>query len=342
MKKALISAFIMLLGTGTFAQLCPDHGWKIEPYPDPSGCCIIFTMLESTPEFPWVYWFVEANGELYEYDEHVDGTFEVCYNVAGSYNVIPTYVDADNKTLCQNNWTVTATVDCACKFNFCWSSNDAEASMQAFEELIGIKVVDKDGVETPYILFDPALDITSNYATILAAFIEVFVNEEKLDEDAVGEGGTNCFKGDYPQPGFSVFGQYTSVSFYGFDDDGNSIEVFFESSCDPERSSIENGTDNSSTVPDGLAVNSNMFDAITVPNPADNIVAITVLDPNNSSDAAQLDLVIFDINGREVYRGNTTTGVQKVIDVSRFESGLYIYEVRDGETVLLKEKLLVK
>jgi hypothetical protein len=80
----------------------------------------------------------------------------------------------------------------------------------------------------------------------------------------------------------------------------------------------------------------------TVPNPADEEVTITILDPNNMSDADQLQLVIFDINGREVYNGNTTVGSQKMIDVSHFESGLYIYEVRDGETVILKEKLLIK
>ncbi|NOQ71395.1 MAG: PKD domain-containing protein [Crocinitomix sp.] len=82
--------------------------------------------------------------------------------------------------------------------------------------------------------------------------------------------------------------------------------------------------------------------ATTVPNPADEMVTITVLDPNNSSGVDQLELVIFDINGREVYRGNTTLGSQKMINVSHFESGLYIYEVRDGETVILKEKLLIK
>ncbi|MFT5820722.1 MAG: hypothetical protein ACI8ZM_001969 [Crocinitomix sp.] len=344
MKKVLIAAFIMLSGFGTYAQFCQDGGWKIEPYADPDGCCVIFTMIESSDDFPWDYWFVVANGETIHFDdaEVVDNVFSVCYDAAGSYNVVVTYVDVDNITICENNWTVTAKLDCACKFNFCWSVNGDGASMQAIEELIGVKVVDKDGVETEYPLFDPALDITSNYATILAAFIEVFVNEEKLDEDAVGEGGTNCFKGDYPQPGFSVFGQYASVSFYGIDDDGNPIEVFFENSCDPERKSNGNGTDNGSNFSNNSAMSSGQITATTVPNPADEMVTITVLDPTNSSAATQLELVIFDINGREVYNGNTIIGSQKMIDVSRFESGLYIYEVRDGETVLLKEKLLIK
>ncbi|NOQ71396.1 MAG: T9SS type A sorting domain-containing protein [Crocinitomix sp.] len=82
--------------------------------------------------------------------------------------------------------------------------------------------------------------------------------------------------------------------------------------------------------------------ATTVPNPANDIVNIMVLDPTNSSDISQLVLVVFDINGKEVFRDNMSLGSQKMIDVSSFESGLYIYEIRDGQTVILKEKLLIK
>lgn len=92
----------------------------------------------------------------------------------------------------------------------------------------------------------------------------------------------------------------------------------------------------------GKTLTGDAIKASTVPNPADENVTITIVDPTNSSDFDELQLEIFDINGREVYRGNTRLGAQKMIDVSHFESGLYIYEVRDGETVLLKEKLLIK
>lgn len=79
----------------------------------------------------------------------------------------------------------------------------------------------------------------------------------------------------------------------------------------------------------------------TVPNPADENVTITVLDPTNTSDLDQLQLIIHDINGREVYRGTTTLGIQKMIDVSALESGLYFYEIRDGDALIIKKKLLI-
>lgn len=82
--------------------------------------------------------------------------------------------------------------------------------------------------------------------------------------------------------------------------------------------------------------------ATTVPNPADDEVTITVIDPTQASDMDQLEILIFDINGRQVYNGRTNLGAATKIDVSLFESGLYIYEVRNGETIVLTEKLLIK
>lgn len=106
--------------------------------------------------------------------------------------------------------------------------------------------------------------------------------------------------------------------------------------CDDERG------DKRMAQQTGGAIGNSGIHATTVPNPADEQVIITVIDPTNSSDLDQLQLVIYDVNGREVYRGDTRIGSQKMIDVNHLQSGLYIYEVRNGETVLLKEKLLIK
>lgn len=84
------------------------------------------------------------------------------------------------------------------------------------------------------------------------------------------------------------------------------------------------------------------FTTTTAPNPADENVTITIFDPTNTSDLDQLQLVIHDINGRVMYRGITNLGIQKMIDVSDFEHGLYFYEILDGDALITRKKLLIK
>lgn len=348
MKKRILIAFLTLIGFSTFAQTgfdCEEIPWKIEPYQDPEGCCVIFHVLESTDELPWKHWFVETGpgtpvGNIYS-NANPDGVFEICYDEPGIYNVVITYVDELGNTLCETNWSVFVERGCSCNFHLCWSANGDEPSMQAFDELSGIKVVNWDGTVETHELFSPAIPIATLFSYILENFEEVFINEFKLDSSAVGADSTNCFKGSYPQPGFSVTGNFMSVSFYGYDHDGNPIQVFFESDCGREEDELQQGGGNvRSAVHHGTGIlDAGQLEIVTQPNPAHDIVTITLKGKAGLNDP---QLILFDNAGREVYRSEIEQGEAKRVDISTLKTGLYVVRLMDGEMTLSVKKLIIE
>ncbi len=80
----------------------------------------------------------------------------------------------------------------------------------------------------------------------------------------------------------------------------------------------------------------------TVPNPASNEVTITVIDKEGKVASNQLVIVVLDMNGKQVYQSTITAGSPKKIDVSDFTSGVYLYEIRNSESVISREKLIVQ
>jgi hypothetical protein len=627
--KNMVTLFLLALcSTSALAQPdCPGGGWENEPIQDPDGCCIQFDMLPSTLDFPWTYWFVVADGETYDSGDYASGFFDVCYEDAGMYNVVVTYVDAYGVTLCENDWTVFVDEGCGpdiicedcvdftgievttmdlCTFDFemvytvdpacggitidsySWDygyfggfgsgaidshtfpgddSYDVIATIEYTVDATGLTCkheqiveVDVTGCSPGGILcgLDPLISISDTemeielptrepcgsptyiieirevgdvdftlatatvsalppYTATITGLDPCTPYETKITLQCAGGIDGICFSGetyvtDCPPPcssgclitdgidilfidgcdytleanyettdacgdievtsvvwdweeGTTATGDIAEISFlcggmktvtatinyttypdieckatitreinaFGcdevcttcFDDEcvrayeliaeprGGCLYWFtFDSALgdcgaiDPESISFEwdfgydggiiidedgvfwiehsfpedgpytitmtyyytllgeeeersctmtvdidvKGCHGGKDTPkrgqiifeSGQINASSGIMSTTVPNPADEEVTITVLDPNNISDADQLQLVIFDINGRKVYNGNTTVGSQKMIDISHFESGLYIYEVRDGETVILKEKLLIK
>jgi PKD repeat protein len=93
---------------------------------------------------------------------------------------------------------------------------------------------------------------------------------------------------------------------------------------------------------DTPASETNALTVTTVPNPADEAVTITLLDPSNEMVSKNLMLTIFDMNGRIVYSSNVNVGVGENIELSKFNSGVYLYQISDENGVLIREKLIVQ
>ncbi len=93
---------------------------------------------------------------------------------------------------------------------------------------------------------------------------------------------------------------------------------------------------------DTPASETNTLTVTTIPNPADEAVTITLLDPSNEVASENLMLTIFDMNGRIVYSTNVNVGVGENIELSKFNSGVYLYQISDDNGVLIREKLIVQ
>ena len=99
-----------------------NQGWLTEP--TSVECCYQFQVIPSHPShFPWVYWIVAIEGVssyITSFDEP-DGKFEWCFDELGLHNVIITYVDANNETLCETNYSAIVTEICpGCYSYMCW------------------------------------------------------------------------------------------------------------------------------------------------------------------------------------------------------------------------------
>jgi PKD repeat protein len=93
---------------------------------------------------------------------------------------------------------------------------------------------------------------------------------------------------------------------------------------------------------DTPASETNALTVTTVPNPADEAVTITLIDPSKEVASENLMLTIFDMNGRIVYSTNVNVGVGENIELSKFNSGVYLYQISDENGVLIREKLIVQ
>ena len=92
----------------------------------------------------------------------------------------------------------------------------------------------------------------------------------------------------------------------------------------------------------GINTNVYSLEVSTVPNPAEDHVTITVAAHEKNADFDQLELIIFNVNGSEVYRTNIAVDQPKEVDLSQLNSGLYIYTINNKEYTLLREKLIIK
>lgn len=155
LKKWTFLLLFTLFGAGGIAQtVCPGSGWENEPVQDPDGCCILFDLLPSTPDFPWAYWFLEADGTTYSNSDFPIGEFPICFEEAGMENVVITYVDTFGATLCENNWTVFVESGCGVPCEDCVN----------FE---GITVAEVDGCDYEFSM-DFTVDLSCEGITILS------------------------------------------------------------------------------------------------------------------------------------------------------------------------------
>jgi hypothetical protein len=73
------------------------------------------------------------------------------------------------------------------------------------------------------------------------------------------------------------------------------------------------------------------------PNPSNGVVNLNITDFSGN-----LNIQLFDINGREVYKSNVSDfSIEKSIDVSQFQSGIYILKL-EGEELSYSEKIILK
>ena len=155
-------------------------------------------------------------------------TTEIIYQVDGSEDT------------CKVNQTLEVEVtDCIiplpiCNFHLCWSVNSISGapSMQGIEDIIGVNVVDANGTTHTIQLFSSPLDISGQFTNILNTLMQTLTAPPfNLATTDVTTDSTNCFKGKDIVDGFSVNASFQSLSFYGLDDNGNPIEIFFEQNC---------------------------------------------------------------------------------------------------------------
>ena len=73
------------------------------------------------------------------------------------------------------------------------------------------------------------------------------------------------------------------------------------------------------------------------PNPSNGVINLNIADFSGN-----LNIQLFDINGREVYKSNVSNfSVEKSINISQFQSGIYILKL-EGEELSYSEKIILK
>lgn len=73
------------------------------------------------------------------------------------------------------------------------------------------------------------------------------------------------------------------------------------------------------------------------PNPSNGVINLNIADFSGN-----LNIQLFDINGREVYKSNVSNfSIEKSINISQFQSGIYILKL-EGEQLSYSEKIILK
>ena len=78
---------------------------------------------------------------------------------------------------------------------------------------------------------------------------------------------------------------------------------------------------------------------IVYPNPSNGIVNMNISGTQND-----LDLIVFDINGRVVHAENVNSSEQNInkqLDLSRFPKGVYLVHLSNSEQSLVSKIILV-
>ncbi len=88
--------------------------------------------------------------------------------------------------------------------------------------------------------------------------------------------------------------------------------------------------------------NSPKIDINIMPNPASNYTTITTSYIANGETYDNLRLVITDLQGRIVFQEAIQINDSKRIDLNNFNSGIYIYKVVDGDSVLKSDKIVIE
>ncbi|MCJ8292651.1 MAG: T9SS type A sorting domain-containing protein [Crocinitomicaceae bacterium] len=81
---------------------------------------------------------------------------------------------------------------------------------------------------------------------------------------------------------------------------------------------------------------------VTVPNPATNHVDITLSGLSIDITLIQPEMIIYDMTGKVVYKSEITLDETKRVDVSSFQSGVYIVKIIDNDSLLSTEKLIIE
>jgi len=90
------------------------------------------------------------------------------------------------------------------------------------------------------------------------------------------------------------------------------------------------------------AVNYADISTSVVPNPANEFVTITITDKTNASEINNANLVIFDIAGKEIFSTSISLNESKQIDVSHFNSGIYLFNVINKGKLVASDKLVIQ
>lgn len=229
--------FVAFLGNGYSQSGCDgvspisvDLLWEDEPAVLDDDCCYTGVLL-SQATMAWDYCFVTSDVlTIIESDDN--DTLSFCYDWPGSYNVKVEYFDEDFNCLGWGYTTIIVEQGCLCHFQLCWSVNGDGTSMQGIEEIVGIKVKDAAGVDHTVPFLVPPMDISAGFDNILDEFRAVLMASPfNLAWDDVGTDSTGCYKGAYKVAGFFADADFQSLAFYGFDYDGNPLNLYFTSSC---------------------------------------------------------------------------------------------------------------
>lgn len=84
------------------------------------------------------------------------------------------------------------------------------------------------------------------------------------------------------------------------------------------------------------------FDLYVIPNPAVDYIDISVTSVLSDVQEEVVDMLIYDMSGKQIYTSSLSLDETKRVDLSSFNSGMYVVQIASNGTVLSTKKLIVE